>query len=78
MGLSLAYDIVNAHGGTIEVKSNYCPPEISINVYSLYAQPRSSSINTLNDVAGEMLKDENGIQENMEGSEFIVRLPLNS
>lgn len=35
-------------------------------------------INTLNDVAGEMLKDENGIQENMEGSEFIVRLPLNS
>jgi len=78
LGLSLAYDIVNAHGGTIEVKSNYCPPEISINVYSLYAQPRSSSINTLNDVAGEMLKDENGIQENMEGSEFIVRLPLNS
>ena len=26
LGLSLAYDIIKAHGGTIEVKTHYCPP----------------------------------------------------
>ncbi|MBK9677435.1 MAG: tetratricopeptide repeat protein [Saprospiraceae bacterium] len=32
LGLSLAYDIVKAHGGTIEVKSNYYPPGGEIKV----------------------------------------------
>ena len=35
LGLSLAYDIVKAHGGTIEVKSNYYPPGGEIKVGSL-------------------------------------------
>ncbi|MEP7322419.1 MAG: ATP-binding protein [Saprospiraceae bacterium] len=26
LGLSLAYDIIKAHGGTLTVNSNYCPP----------------------------------------------------
>ncbi len=34
LGLSLAYDIVKAHGGTIEVKTHYCPPGGEIKVES--------------------------------------------
>jgi len=34
LGLSLAYDIIKAHGGTITVNSNYCPPGGIININS--------------------------------------------
>ncbi|MEO7531398.1 MAG: ATP-binding protein, partial [Sediminibacterium sp.] len=32
LGLSLAYDIIKTHGGTITVNTNYCPPPAEIKV----------------------------------------------
>jgi len=40
--LSLAYDIIKAHGGTISVKTNYYPPGGEITVNSKVADPGSS------------------------------------
>ncbi len=63
LGLSLSYDIIKAHGGTISVNSfnnpKGGPPGGSINVISTYHEPGEIKVNT----------------ELETGSEFIIQLP---
>ena len=74
LGLSMAYDIIKAHGGSISVKSNYSepgtitvkslngPPGGSISVVSKYNDPGTIDVNS---------------RENV-GTTFIIQLPIKS
>ena len=64
LGLSLAYDIIKAHGGSLSVKSNYYEPG-SIDVKSNYSSPSGPPGGTL-DVESKENK----------GSVFIICLPI--
>ena len=86
LGLSLSYDIVKAHGGTITVNSFNGPPGGSISVFSNYCEPGTITVNTYNGPPGGVpiapdsyrdgMKMETATAKEGEGSEFIISLPL--
>jgi len=69
LGLSLAYDIVKAHGGSLTVQSNYCPPGGTITVNTNYV-PSEGDINTITN------QPPPGGNGSTEGSNFQILLPI--
>ncbi len=72
LGLSLAYEIVKAHRGSIEVKTNYCPlggpPGGELKV-----ETPSTDLSVRNEVRAEATA--RAAKED-EGSEFIIQIPI--
>jgi len=69
LGLSLAYDIVKAHGGSLTVQSHYCPPGGTITVNTNYV-PSEGDINTITN------QPPPGGNGSTEGSNFQILLPI--
>ncbi len=68
LGLSLAYDIVKAHGGSISVISNYREPG-TIEVKTQYGPP-GIDLKVETSTSGKLAKE-------CDGAEFIIELPAN-
>ncbi|MEO5582911.1 MAG: ATP-binding protein, partial [Saprospiraceae bacterium] len=65
LGLSLAYDIIKVHGGTITISSNYYPPGGELKVKTKEARPPARAGSDGDDPVGRG-----------EGSEFVIQLPI--
>ncbi|MEP7323748.1 MAG: ATP-binding protein [Saprospiraceae bacterium] len=68
LGLSLAYDIVKAHGGTITVKTNYYPPDGELSS-GPFGKIEISTAKESTDLSVE--------DSALTGTSFIIQLPIN-